>query len=397
MPEFLQGVFEEPSSWLIAGGLSLGLIFGLVYRHFRFCMVAAISNIALIRDYRYAIGFAVAIMVAVTGVQIMEMQDIVAIDTSSYRDTNFDWLSALVGGLLFGFGATIAGGDAARVVVMAGQGKLAGWIIVLFFALFAYVAQFTLEGFRDKVRTSTSITLGVLQQSEVRQESPEMTDDAGMAAELQTDPQSIQEATTVPERKMGVKDAGLAEQLRIAKWVPFIVLDVLLLLFIVLKWRRHAEIGMVIGGVVLGLCIVGAWYTSGVLAYDDFASVHKVSGFTLSGPMNRLGALIVEGIVPDWTLAISFAVGLFVASVLYTVISSIKNRSLPFESIRLSMIPGLVIGGILMGLGAIFGYGCNIGQGFTGFSTLSIESIITVVMMITGVLLGNLFWKLVKK
>ena len=42
------------------------------------------------------------------------------------------------------------------------------------------------------------------------------------------------------------------------------------------------------------------------------------------------------------------------------------------------------IGGALMGIGAIMAYGCNIGQGLTGISTLSVESMIAFAGMFTG-------------
>jgi len=50
---------------------------------------------------------------------------------------------------MFGVGATLAGGDAARVVILAGSGSKAGLLTVFFFAIMAAVAQFgILEGTR---------------------------------------------------------------------------------------------------------------------------------------------------------------------------------------------------------------------------------------------------------
>jgi hypothetical protein len=40
-----------------------------------------------------------------------------------------------------------------------------------------------------------------------------------------------------------------------------------------------------------------------------------------------------------------------------------------------------------MGIGATVAYGCNVGQGLTGFSTLSLESLLAVIGMFVGVML----------
>ena len=51
-----------------------------------------------------------------------------------------------------------------------------------------------------------------------------------------------------------------------------------------------------------------------------------------------------------------------------------------------------VLGGSLMGIGGIIAYGCNVGQGLTGVSTLSFESMLA----FTGMLIGtavSLIWK----
>jgi uncharacterized membrane protein YedE/YeeE len=51
----------------------------------------------------------------------------------------------------------------------------------------------------------------------------------------------------------------------------------------------------------------------------------------------------------------------------------------------------IAFGGALMGIGGTFAYGCNIGQGFTGLSTLSVESVLAVISMIAGIHLATKF------
>ena len=47
-----------------------------------------------------------------------------------------------------------------------------------------------------------------------------------------------------------------------------------------------------------------------------------------------------------------------------------------------------IIGGLFFGIGAVMADGCNIGQGITGLSTLSVESIIVVLSIFAGMYLG---------
>lgn len=334
-------MFDNPANWLIAGGLFLGIIFGGIVQQQRFCLVAAVGNATLVKDYRYLLGFAVASMVAITGTQLLELNEVVDISQASYRDARFDWLGVALGGLVFGVGAALAGGDAARIVVLAGQGNKAGWIAVFFFAIFASVAQFgVLEKLRVYLLLNTSINL--------------TGGDAGLAA-----------LTAVPD------------------WLILVIVNGLLLTLIVMKWKRHADIKILIAGIVLGLTVVGAWYTTGVLAQDEFAP-SKPSAMTVSGPMSRFGTMLVSGEYPALSFSISFVIGMFAIALALSVLT----RRFSFSPVKGSA-GGVALGGALMGIGGTFAYGCNIGQGFSGLSTLSLESLLAVVAMLVGIHLGT--------
>lgn len=334
-------MFENPASWLIAGGLALGVIFGLVVRQFRMCLVGAVSNATLVRDYRYMLAFAVAALVAITGSQLLEINSMVELGKAGYRNGSLDLIGVILGGLVFGIGATLAGGDATRVLVLAGQGSKAGWVALFFFAIFAAVAQFgLLEDIRVASMQKTSIAL-----------------------------------------KSG--DAGVAEMFSISKWIVLIVVDVALLAFIVMKWKQHADFKLLLAGAVLGGTVVAAWYTSGVLAFDDF-NPKAPSAISVSGPMSRVGNMLVAGDTPALSLAISFVIGVFAISLVMSVIT----RQFQFTAIKTS--PALIaLGGALMGIGGTFAYGCNVGQGFSGLSTLSLESIVAVIAMLVGIRLAT--------
>lgn len=329
-------MFENPASWIIAGGLVLGAVFGLVVQQFRMCMVAAVGNATLIRDYRYLLGFAFAALTAITGTQLMEINEIVAIGKSSYRGAQLDILGVVGGGLLFGVGATLAGGDAARVVVMAGQGSKAGWVALFFFLIFAAVTQ-----------------LGVL----------------AVPREY---------SLTVNSINLSAGDNGLAALLSAPKWLMLVIIDLALLAFIISQFKKHFDVKIAIAGIVLGLTVVGAWYTTGVLAFDEFEP-KAPAAMAVSGPMWKIANYLTAGGKHHIDLALAFVIGLFAISL---VVSLLTGKFKPGSGeVKAGMV---ALGGALMGIGGTFAYGCNIGQGFSGLSTLSLESILAVIAMLAG-------------
>lgn len=334
-------MFENPANWLIAGGLALGVIFGFVVRQFRMCMVAAIGNASLVKDYRYALAFASAALVAISGAQLLEINGLVELSKAGYRNGTLDLIGVVIGGLMFGIGATLAGGDATRVLVLAGEGSKAGWVALFFFVIFASVAQF---GLLEKIRISSMTTTSI---------------------------------------HLSGGDAGIAEMFSISKWIVLAVIDLALLAFIIRKWKQHADIKLLLAGTILGATVIGAWYISGVLAFDEF-NPKAPSGISVSGPMSRVGNMLVAGGYPALSLAISFVIGVISIS----FIMSLVTRQFTFSAIKGS--PAMIaLGGALMGIGGTFAYGCNIGQGFSGLSTLSLESVVAVVAMIAGIHLAT--------
>jgi uncharacterized membrane protein YedE/YeeE len=334
-------MFENPANWSIVGGLALGAVFGLVVWQQRMCLVAAVGNVSLVRDYRYAIAFALAILVAITGTQLLELLHIVDISKTSYRGARFDWIGLIFGGVVFGIGAAFAGGDAARIVVLAGQGSRSGWVAVFFFMVFATITQLGIIATpREYSLTHNSITLS-----------------GG--------------------------DAGIAAILSLPKWLVLASVDIGLIAFILSKWKKHADIKLLIAGAIMGLTVIAAWYTTGVLAYDDF-NPHPASAITVSGPMWKIGNALITRANQPLDLQICFVIGLIGVS----FIASLLTRRLHFAPMQGSA--GLVaLGGALMGIGGTFAYGCNIGQGFSGISTLSLGSVLAVVAMIGGIHLGT--------
>lgn len=326
---------EEFNAWLVGGGLTVGIIFGMLAQRFRFCMVAATSNLLLIKDWRHALAFISALILAIGGTQLLEIADVVNIAKSSYRNSQFDWFGAILGGLIFGVGATLAGGCAARTIIRSVEGNLNALLALLSFAIFGAIAQF---GFLESTR------LGLTHLT----------------------------ATTL------TTDAGLASILSLPAWLVAAVVVVGLIMVVLKYWQSEAR-NMVLAGAVIGALVVVSWYITGVVAQDEF-NPKSPSSITVSGPMARFGYIIISGKTPGLSYSISFVIGLAVGALLFALLT--KNFRL--ETISKARVWYSIIGGALMGIGGVVAYGCNIGQGLSGISTLSLESILAFSGMFAG-------------
>ncbi|MFK5914373.1 MAG: YeeE/YedE family protein [Woeseiaceae bacterium] len=326
---------EDLNIWLVGGGLAVGAIFGLLVQQNRFCMVAAMGNFLLIKDNRQLLAFVAALLTAIVGTQLLEFTETVAIADSSYRNSQLDWFGASLGGLLFGIGAVIAGGCATRVLVKSSEGSVNAIITLLFFMLLAAGAQFSfLETFRIDITAATSVEL--------------------------------------------TGDASIATVLGLPHWLPAIVIVILMAAYLFKNWNPEAK-NMIIAGVTIGLLVVASWYITGVLAQDEFDPT-KPSGATVSGPLARFGYILIAAKFPALSFSISFVIGI---SIIVFATSLLTGR-FTIEAPKQGAVKFSVIGGSLMGVGAIMAYGCNIGQGLTGISTLSLESILAFSGMLIG-------------
>jgi len=326
---------EDLNLWLVGGGLAVGVIFGLLVQYHRFCMVAATGNFLLIKDNRQLLAFIAALVVAISGTQFLEFTDTVAIADSSYRNSQLDWFGASLGGLIFGIGGVMAGGCATRTLVKSAEGSLNSIIALLFFMLLAASAQFSfLETARLDLTNSTAIDL--------------------------------------------TGDASIAALLGVPQWLPAIVLVGLMIAYLYKNWNPDAK-SMVAAGLIIGALVVCGWYITGVLAQDEF-DPSKPSGMTVSGPLARFGYILIAAKFPVLSFSISFVIGIFVTAFVFSLATGRFKLEVP----KAGGAKFAVVGGSLMGVGAIMAYGCNVGQGLTGISTLSFESILAFSGMFIG-------------
>lgn len=112
---------------MIWTGLVLGIVFGFVIQRGRFCTVALVRESLLKRPVAlYGVG--IIVIIHTVGVQILATAGLI-----SRAEIVFQPISAVFGGLLFGFGMILAGFCPATLWVRSGEGIMTAWAGVVAF------------------------------------------------------------------------------------------------------------------------------------------------------------------------------------------------------------------------------------------------------------------------
>ena len=338
-------------------GFALAFVFGIVANKTHFCTMGAISDLVNMGSRGRLGAWFVAIGISVLGVQTLYVSGYVDITESIYLSSTYRFVSYILGGFLFGVGMTLAAGCGQRNLVRAGAGNLKALVVLLIMGITAFM---TMRGILALIRLNwiepLSVDLAAL-------DMPDQGLVTGVAA-----------LTGIDSGSAGYGVLHLVVALAVG------------LGFIIYSFK-HSEFRTsfdnVLAGVVIGACVVGAWYVTGYLGNDDFDPITPASmsfiapvGNTISYLMTYTGAEINFGI--------AIALGMLAGSMAYAVISG--NFRIETFSNREEMVTHMV-GAALMGFGGVHALGCTVGQGITGMSTLSMGSILALFSIFVGCVL----------
>jgi uncharacterized membrane protein YedE/YeeE len=333
-------MFTQHHHLILFSGLLLGVTLGIVLQRTRLCLVAAVGNFVLMRDYRQIRAWLGATAVAVLGTQWLESGGVVDVASSAYRGGLIDWLGAIAGGVLFGVGSVLAGGCAARTLVRAAGGHAGSLLSLLSIAVGSALAQY----------------------------GPLMPLRVGLTQ------------TTAFQLTAG--DASLATLLHLAPWLLGFVAA--LLCFGLILWLSRAErdVSTVVGGMFVGTLIVAGWWLTGHALADEFDPLRPVS-VAMTGPLART-LMWLGGGIGGWDFGMAVVAGMLLGA----GAGGLASREFRWTRAAAGRLRYHLLGGALMGVGATLAGGCNIGQGLTGLSTVSIESVLALAFMLVGIRLG---------
>lgn len=334
----------ESAQLVILAGLVIGFIYGSVGLLSGFCLMSSMRGFLAEGDGRLVRTYALAIAVAIAVSQFLAGNGMVDLGKSIYLQPTFSLPVLFLGGLLFGYGMVLSNGCGSRALVLLGRGNLRSCVVVIVLAI---AAQMTLKGLIAPAR------IALVQAS-----------------------QTTVNANSLPSL---LATLGVTEPVSRAQAAAAIVLGLVLFAFAHPAFRRSP--GQIAAGVIVGLLVAGGWYVTGYLGADDFNPV-PVTSLTFVAPIADAlqYAMLSTGLTLNFGIAT--VAGVFTGS-LATALATGRFKLEGYSSPRHMLRSGT--GAALMGIGGVMAFGCSIGQGLTGVSTLALGSFVAV----AGILLGT--------
>jgi uncharacterized membrane protein YedE/YeeE len=332
---------------VVLAGLLIGLVYGAVGLLSGFCMMSSLRGWWAEGDGRLVRTYALAMGVAVAATQLLAAAGLVDIGKSIYLQASFSAPLMFFGGLLFGYGMVMSNGCGSRALVLLGRGNLRSFVVVIVLGI---VAMMTLKGLIAPAR------IALVQAS-----------------------QNTVKVNSVPLLLSGL---GLSEIS--ARMVAASVISAALIIFAFANASFRQSPGQVIAGLVVGLLVAAGWFASGYLGADDFNPTPVVS-LTFIAPIadSLQYAMLSTGSTLNFGIA---TVGGVFAGSLVTALATGRFHWEGYQSPR-HMLRSAG-GAALMGAGGVMAFGCSVGQGLTGFSTLALASLVAVAGIMAGTALG---------
>lgn len=331
-------------------GFLVAIVFGAVANKTNFCTMGAVSDWVNMGDKNRLRAWFLAIGVAILGAQGLQAAGLIDLGKSVYLTPNFGWLGHLLGGALFGIGMTLGSGCGQRTLVRVGGGNLKSLVVMLVLAVSGYM---TMRGI-----------LGVLRVNLIE------ASNFNLSAQ-QIANQGIPTLIAAATNTQAVKLIG---------WVVAASFGVGFLIFAFASAGFRRSFDNVLGGFVIGLCVVAGWAITGVIGLDEFEPV-RFESYTFVAPVSENLMYLMTFTGSNIGFGIAAVFGVITGSFLNAVLTG-RFRIETFVS-RGDMIRHLA-GGALMGFGGVLAIGCTIGQGVTGMSTLALGSLMTLVSIIFG-------------
>lgn len=371
--------FFQAQSFLLWATFIIALIMGAVVNKTNFCTMGAVSDAVNMGDTGRMRAWFLAIAVAMVGISVLEFMGLVNPGQSfpPYRGNQLIWAENILGGLMFGVGMTLASGCGNKTLIRIGGGNLKSIVVLLIIAVIAFYMVNPFPG-------SDQTLMSVLFYDWIRP----------LAISLET-PQDLGSVILGQDAAAGRMVIGL-------------VLGVLLLLYAFKSADFRRSFDNILGGLIVGLAVLAAWYVSANVAVDLDGETHSLSryvqdwdfladtaegkpadsrplstqSFTFINPMGQTLGYAASGFKSTLlTFGVMALFGVIAGSLLWSLVS----RSFRIEwFVNFKDFATHVIGAILMGFGGVLAMGCTIGQGISGTSTLAIGSFLALGAIMLG-------------
>ncbi|MGA1008618.1 MAG: YeeE/YedE family protein [Sedimenticolaceae bacterium] len=364
--------FFEAQSFMLWAVFIIALVMGAVVNKTNFCTMGAVSDFVNMGDTGRLRAWLLAMAVAILGVTLLEYAGLLNLSGSfpPYRNSNIVLAENILGGLMFGVGMTLASGCGNKCLVRIGGGNIKSIIVFLIVGVLAY---FMINPFPGSDKTIYSVLF------------------YGWTSPMSVDvlkPQDIGSLVGGSEPSAMRLIVGVVVFLAMGHFI-----------FKSKEFRSSAD--NMIGGAVVGLAVLAAWFVSGNVIVDADGEILSLQqyynqwdmladsdagkpaagamlatqSYTFINPMGQALNYLAGGL--DGSL-MTFGVVAVFGVVAGSLIWSLISRSFRIEWFSsASDVANHVIGAVLMGIGGTLAMGCTIGQAVTGISTLAVGSILT--------------------
>lgn len=352
--------FAALTTQVLWAAFLLAVVFGAISQRTHFCTMGALSDAANMGDWTRLRQWALAAGIAMIGFAVLAYAGQIDPARTLYASRRWMWFSAVVGGLLFGFGMVIASGCGSKTLVRVGGGSLKATVVFVVMGVAAYA---TLRGITAVLRVNS------------------------------VDLISIEFST----------GADLASWAAAASGFKPVLAGLLLALALgggLVAWalvgRDFRRMDNLLAGLGIGGVVVAMWWVSGHLGFvnEHPQTLDEVFVATNSGRAEALTFSAPMAYALDWlmlysdkskvlTTGVVTVAGVIVGSALVALATG-TFRWEGFGSTE--DVANHLAGAVLMGVGGVTALGCSIGQGLSGVSTLSATSFVAVAGIVAGAL-----------
>lgn len=336
----------------------VAMVLGALVQRTGFCTMGAVADVVSLGEWTRMRQWALAAGVATLGFAVLSWAGQIELRKTLYFSDRLIWLSALTGGLLFGFGMVLASGCASKALVRVGGGNLKALVVVLVLGIAAFA---TLKGLTAVWRVASV--------DRVAAQFDQGANLAVWAAQLTGAPVAIAGAM-----------AGLLVGGSMIVWA--------------LAGRGFLTGNNLLAGFGVGASVVAMWWISGHVGFlpEHPETLQEAFLATNSTRSEALSFVAPVAYALDWLMFYSDKSKFLTIGIVsvFGVVAGAAAVSLVQRSFRWEGFGGTddlahhLAGAVLMGVGGVTAMGCTIGQGISGISTLGAGSFIALAAMIGG-------------
>ena len=243
--------FTTANTVLLWSAFGIAFVMGAVVNKTNWCTMGAVSDLVNIGDTGRWRSWLFAIVIAITGVIVIEKLGLISLDTNAskppYRTSDFKWFEYIFGGLLFGIGMTFGSGCGNKTLIRIGGGNIKSLFVLLVMGFFAY---WMIIGFDAKTLYGTIFH--------------------HWTSKISVAMSSNQDLGSIVQRALDGKSNLSAVDLRLYIGGGIAALT---LVYVIKSRDFFGKFDNILGGLIVGLAVVGMWYVTGtakVNAFDVF-------------------------------------------------------------------------------------------------------------------------------